>query len=41
MQNGVRTIESVLASRYWLTEKGMAATDAIAAAQRDDEADES
>lgn len=27
-QNGPRDYESVLASRYWLTESGMAATDA-------------
>lgn len=32
-QTGPRRDEDVLAARYWLTEKGIAATDAIRAAE--------
>lgn len=31
-QHGPRDTDSVIAARYWLTEKGIAATDAIRAA---------
>ena len=36
-QTGPRDLDSVIAARYWLTEKGIAATDAIRAAQAEGE----